>query len=135
MHVALGGNAGTDVQKLGDARPDHVAHCTAQECPVGLHDQRQFRPQLDRPTGHPTVDREVVRATEVVVIHSGHAGRLEIHANRRPARLFHRLPPGVMPTTVECDTATQICPISSITDFKHVMQDRSQQSSINTDPR
>jgi hypothetical protein len=90
MHVGLGGQPGTDVEELADARLGRqVTHRPAQERAAGAarflgvrHDrQRAFR-------GHP-VDREVVLAADHEVVDPGDARSRDVDARGSRLSIGH----------------------------------------------
>ena len=90
VHVALGGDAGPDVQELADAVRGQEPDGPADERAVGPADQRRGRlDRGDRP-GHVLVGQVVVGAAQPVVIDAGHIRPPGLHARGRPLRLGHR---------------------------------------------
>lgn len=60
VDVAEGGDAGADVEELGDALVDGVPDGAAHECPVGLHDLGQSRHEFHGAASRLAVDLEIV---------------------------------------------------------------------------
>jgi hypothetical protein len=84
VDVADGGNAGAEVEELGDpllvAEPDR----SLQERPVGPADQRRVRVHPEQLLGGGAVGGGVVGAAERVVVDAGRAGNVDVDAGRRP---------------------------------------------------
>src|ERR1019366_6443573 len=105
VHVALGRNAGADVEELADAARGEEPHRPAEEIAVGPRD----RPDVgidrgDRPA-QVLVGQEIVAAAQQVVVDTGGVRPLGVHSRRYPARLVspRASPPGV------CDPAAVLC--------------------------
>jgi len=77
MGVVGGGQPGSDVQELADARGRQLVHRGDQEAPQHLGDDRQRGHRLQHVIPGFTVSTEVVLAADPVVPHAGrvrHAG-------------------------------------------------------------
>src|ERR1035437_246498 len=73
VHISRGGNPRADVDELSYSLADQVPHSPAHEIPIRLHHERKLRPKTNSLLRHPPVHLEIMRTTQVVVIHSGSA--------------------------------------------------------------
>lgn len=76
VHVALGGQAGADVEELAYALLGGEPDGPAQEVTVGLGGDAGVRKDRQDLLGGGPVGGEVVAATQEVVVHPGHVGPL-----------------------------------------------------------
>src|ERR1039457_5538857 len=87
VHVALGRNAGADVEELADAGRGEEPHRPAEEIAVGPRD----RPDIGIDRGHRPaqvlVGQEIVAAAQQVVVDTGDVRSLRVNPRRYPARL------------------------------------------------
>src|SRR3954452_8745696 len=72
VHVADSGNARADVEELRNPLRRGVADYPTQKGAIALHDTRQVRPYRDPLSSHATIDPEIVRSAQVVVVHPRH---------------------------------------------------------------
>jgi hypothetical protein len=89
VDVAEGGNAGADVEELGDALGGREAHGAAHERPVRLHDLGKSRQELHGLAGRFPVDLEVVRTAQVVVVDTRNARHRDVDAPWCPGGTLH----------------------------------------------
>jgi hypothetical protein len=88
VHVALGRDAGADIEELADPRlPGEVADGPPQEGPVLAHGGTQDRVHGQHRAGGVLVGEEVVAAAQPVVIDTGRVGLSGVNSRRYPARL------------------------------------------------
>src|ERR1035437_2603643 len=73
VHISRGRNPRADVDELSYSLADQVPHSPAHEIPIRLHHERKLRPKTNSLLRHPPVHLEIMRTTQVVVIHSGSA--------------------------------------------------------------
>jgi hypothetical protein len=81
VHVALGRQAAADVDELPDACVDQEPHRAGKELAHLTCADPELRGELESLLGRLAVDREVVLAAQVVVVHAGdvRGGGVEAH--------------------------------------------------------
>jgi hypothetical protein len=90
MRVVGGGQPGSDVQELADARGAQLVHTGDQEAPQHLGDNRQRRHRLKHLLPGLTVSAEVVLAADPVVPHAGRVRHARIKSGQLAAALRGR---------------------------------------------
>jgi hypothetical protein len=88
VHVALGRDAGADVEELPYAERGQLAYRAAQEGAVGLEGGREVRVAGRDLAGEFPVRREVVGAADPVVVDPGDARGVDVDLGRGPGGAF-----------------------------------------------
>jgi hypothetical protein len=90
MHVAHGGNARPEVQKLTDSLFGTEPNRSAEERPVLLRRPLRLRYHLDQPVGQLPIRRKVARAAKEIVIDPREIRLVDVDARHQPVRQFVR---------------------------------------------